>query len=168
MIACKVITLDDITSNFHYNPSTGDITLKKHGRRNKAGATPGYIWKEKYRYISFQSWRVSAHRLAWIIMTGENPEKEIDHINGNGLDNRWCNLRLVTRSENTRNAKLHVKNKTGVPGVNFTEHEALYRVSVGVNGQCLRLGSTKDFFEAVCMRKSAEIKYGFHKNHGKR
>jgi len=46
-----------------------------------------------------------AHRLAWFLVYGRNPKGEIDHINGNPSDNRICNLRECTRSQNVMNTR---------------------------------------------------------------
>jgi hypothetical protein len=54
------------------------------------------------------------HRIIWALMTGEWP-KEIDHINGNGWDNRWKNLRNGTHVENLQNRTEF--NKSGFRGV---------------------------------------------------
>jgi len=52
-------------------------------------------------------------------MTGQWPEKTIDHINGDRADNHWKNLRKATHSQNSRNAKVHADNKSGIKGVSY-------------------------------------------------
>ena len=59
------------------------------------------------------------HRVVWAWHHGRLPTMQIDHINGNGFDNRIENLREVSQSENMRNQHRQWKpNKdTGLPGV---------------------------------------------------
>lgn len=62
-----------------------------------------------------------AHRLAWLYMTGEWPVADIDHINGKRSDNRWVNLRSVSRSVNLQNQRVaRSNNNTGLLGVTRT------------------------------------------------
>jgi hypothetical protein len=59
---------------------------------------------------------IAMHRL--ILGLKKNDEREVDHINGSGLDNRRQNLRICTRSENSRNRR-NIVNKHGLKGVSF-------------------------------------------------
>jgi hypothetical protein len=60
-----------------------------------------------------------AHRLAFLYMTGKFPPDEVDHINHEPSDNRFVNLRQVTRLENLRNQSLSKNNKSGFTGVSW-------------------------------------------------
>ena len=71
-----------------------------------------------------------SHRLAWFYMTGEWPKNHIDHVNGLEGDNRWCNLREATNSENMLNRKMNKNNKTGVKGVSFDNQTQRWSVQV--------------------------------------
>lgn len=57
------------------------------------------------------------HRIAWKLMTGEEPPGTIDHINGDPLDNRWANLRAATPVQQLGNQRLHRTNTSGHRGV---------------------------------------------------
>jgi hypothetical protein len=64
----------------------------------------------------------------------------VDHINGDTLDNRRGNLRVVTRSQNAFNAKVHRDNKTGFKGVYFDKQTGLYRAQIMAEGKRVSLG----------------------------
>lgn len=108
------------------------------------------------------------HRVIWQIHHGEIPQGlRIDHINGNRTDNRIENLRTVSITDNNRNAKLQHLNRSGIHGVYFLKKSSSFRVTIGVDGKCLTLGHFKCFLDAAAARKSAELRYGFHPNHGR-
>lgn len=60
------------------------------------------------------------HRIIWVMLNGQvSEEKEIDHIDGNGLNNKYSNLREVEKSINSRNKRIRSDNKTGVNCVHY-------------------------------------------------
>src|SRR5690349_3748218 len=104
----------------NYDPATGIFTWAKSGRGlcikgNVAGCVSHGL--KKYWKIRFKDKQYFAHRLAWLWMTGEWPAEQMDHIDGNSLNNRWSNLRAATSHQNCRNAKLPRTNTTGFKGV---------------------------------------------------
>ncbi len=108
-----------------------------------------------------------AHRLAFLYMTGKIP-KEVDHVNGVRTDNRWENLREVTRRDNTRNAHMLKTNTSGACGVSWSTDKNKWRAQIAINHKNIHLGYFDNIQEAVCARKEAEKKYGgFSKRHGK-
>lgn len=155
-----------LKENFSYEPETGVFSRKtsKHGWR--IGRVP-HAKESKYIRIWFSGRHYMAHRLAWLYMTGEWPEMDIDHINGDGRDNRFKNLRAVPHAINCKNMALNRRNKHGIVGVGWVEKERFWRVNICDKKQS-HIGCYRDFFEACCARKSAEIKLGFHINHGNR
>lgn len=69
------------------------------------------------------------------------PGIEIDHINGDGLDNRRCNLRVATTIENARNRPLRRDNQSGYKGVYWSKEHRVWRASIRVNKRLVYLGS---------------------------
>jgi len=106
------------------------------------------------------------HRIIWLMKNRTWPNI-IDHIDHNGANNNIDNLRSVTHQENQKNRRMSVYNTSGITGVSMTKQNGKWRASIKVCGKQKYIGYYDDFFEAVCARKSAEIKYGFHENHGK-
>ena len=89
----------ELLQRFKYNPETGELTYKTaYGGRTAGTKKDGYI------RIRHKGHRYRAHRIIWMMMTGEDPQTlNIDHINGDRSDNRWSNLRLATKAQNGAN-----------------------------------------------------------------
>ena len=167
-----------------YHPDTGEIFWRVRDRRhfqndgehrywNKrwAGMPAGYIQhnkilNQKYVVMPVLRTRQRAHRMIWLWVHGELPD-DIDHINGCSTDNRILNLRSVDRTTNLRNRARFKNNTSGVTGVVWTRRNNKWRAQIRVNTKQKCLGYHADKFEAICARKSAEIRYGFHPNHGR-
>jgi hypothetical protein len=119
----KVPTQEDLKRLFHYDPETGNFIRKVTKAGNaKAGMIAGAKSVRGGIIIRmFGNKDFRAHRLAWLYMTGEFPPDglEIDHINCNPEDNRWCNLRLATKSQNKHNTRVRKNNTHGFKGVSF-------------------------------------------------
>lgn len=134
--------------------------------RLKRGDVAGTIING-YVCVNLNKKRHLAHRIIWELHNGKIPDGyEIDHINHIRNDNRIENLRLVTRKENGRNIPLHRNNKSGVSGVCWNKKYSRWYAQIKVNGKMLFLGSFIGIDEAIKARKEAEVKYGFHENHG--
>ena len=121
-----------------------------------------------YERISVDGKRMYKHRYLWEAAYGPIPKgMYIDHINGVRHDNRLENLRLVDRTGNARNSKLRNDNSSGVVGVHYHKQHGKWNARIGSDSKRVELGLYDDWFEAVCARKSAENKHGYHKNHGR-
>jgi hypothetical protein len=115
----KMPPVDFFKERLEYDAETGvftwlgDFNAKRVGRR--AGTTIG---SKGYRTITIKKRRYYEHRIAWYMMTSEDPTGfEIDHINGDKSDNRFCNLRLATSKANKANCGLAKSNSSGFKGV---------------------------------------------------
>lgn len=155
----------DCNSLFTYDAESGRLLwrVSRPGRGCVAGWEAGTKAHHGYRAVMVDGKKYYAHRIIWQMHFGTIPaDKCIDHIDGNGSNNRLENLRVVTLSENQRNRKRGKLNKTGVDGV--------FRHKGGFSVYCASqyIIHTGDFFEACCARKSAERKFGYHQNHGRK
>ncbi len=165
-----ILTQEELKKQLHYDPNTG-IFYRKIRSSNSVniGDIAGcVVYRKTNRYITICVLRKDhyAHRLAWLYMTGKFPDNEIDHINGDGSDNRWTNLRDVTRQNNMRNVKVLNNNTSGITGVYWNKQLGCWAVQIKVNMKQISLGTFGNMFDAACARKSAELFYGFHENHG--
>jgi hypothetical protein len=70
--------------------------------------------------------RVSMHRL----IIDAPPASHVDHINGDGLDNRRCNLRLVTRAQNMRNRRISTASVSGFKGLDWIARKSKWRARI--------------------------------------
>lgn len=167
---------------FNYDAETGDLIFRERPRRefpseatyavhlNRVGFPAGSISSEGYRKVHIDGAYHPAHRVIWLMQTGEwisYPALEIDHINGNRADNRWGNLRKVTKSENQRNAGRRKNNTSGVHGVNWkpkynsTPGDGRWVARIWNGPRHVYLGSFKTLHEAQIARKAAERVLGF-------
>lgn len=114
--------------------------------------------------------RFLAHRIAWLLHYGHWPKYTIDHIDGDGTNNKMENLRDVPIGENLKNTRKRKCNNIDdnpYPGVSRRVRRKPWRVKIGVEGKVIYLGSFSTAEEAISAKKDAEKKYGFHPNHGR-
>lgn len=150
-----------------YNPDTGVFTWKVSRGSVRAGSVSKATDTYGYTHIKINRRIYRAHRLAFLYMTGNFPEYEVDHINGVPDDNRWVNLRAVAHIENGKNQKKPNDNTSGFIGVCWNKKNRKWYVQINVDGKRKHVGSYVCKMAAVGARRAAELKYGFHENHGR-
>ena len=127
-----------------YNPETGVFIWKvKPNKKDPIGMVAGCPTRGYVR-IKVLGSSNGAHRLAWLYVHGNWPKDLIDHINGNGLDNRICNLREATNKQNSHNVKgPQINGTSGYLGVWFDKDSNKWAARIQVDGKKKRLGKYK-------------------------
>jgi len=167
-----MLTAEEVRAMFSYNKDTGILVWAIPKTRSvKVGSNAGCLFTNKvtgkaYYRVSINSKNYLVHRVIWLLVTGSWPEHQIDHENGNGIDNRWCNLRQATSQVNNSNAKQRKDNRSGCTGVFWVPQHQYWLAYINYQGKRKNLGCYIRKDEAISVRKLAEVEYGFHPNHG--
>jgi hypothetical protein len=149
----KIIELRETTFQLFRD---GRIFRVKKSGITPVALTPHLAGDCKYYFrVSIKSKETKAHRLlakAFLGLDIENKAQFIDHLDGNGLNNSFENLRLVTSRENQRNMK-------GVCGISRAGNS--FRASI-MNNEGKRLYKTYKIEElAMTWRKEKELEFGY-------
>lgn len=138
----RAMTAEFVRSKLRYDIETGHLYwVANIWRPDLVGARAGSLDHRGYRRIKLAQVFCRAPRLAWLLMTGEHPRGEIDHINGVRDDDRWCNLRDVDVAINRQNRRIP-SGSIGVLGVSRPHGQMAgkFRAVIGVDGRQRYLG----------------------------
>lgn len=129
----------------HYDPETGVFTYLVKRGICMPGTVAGSKMIRGNHSIGLEYRRYASHRLAWLYMTGEWPQQEIDHIDGDALNNKWSNLRLATSGQNKQNQhRPRRDNTSGYMGVyrHGVTHDGspIWRARIDIDGKRKHLG----------------------------
>jgi len=151
-----MITIEKLRYYVNYDQGTGVFTWANPKSLNvKEGDVCGASLHHGYIGIRIEGKRYYAHRLAWMFVYGQMPDGRLDHINRKPSDNRICNLRQATQSENRQNASLDSRNKTGRTGVSIWKRGG-FRSEIGIDGRKFHLGIYPTLGLAIEAREFAE------------
>jgi hypothetical protein len=134
------ITQEHLKRFLHYNPDTGLFTRLTKSNRFKIGEVAGTRNTVGYILVRFDGYRFTAHRLAWLYMTGKLPSLGIDHINGLKDDNRFCNLREADQAMNALNTGANKNNPFGLKGITFSRKLNKFCAKSTVRGISHKIG----------------------------
>lgn len=154
-----VLTLEKANKAWTYDPVIGELYWNVSTRYgisagSKAGSFDGRYWR-----VKFEGKNYKRSRLAWLMFTGKWPEHQIDHINGEKVDDRIVNLREATASQNSANRPVKITNTIGLKGVSKHYKRDIYMAILCKDGIVTYIGSFKTPIEAKLAydRKAMEI-----------
>jgi hypothetical protein len=161
-----------LRQRLRYDAETGKLYWRYHPAMSD-GWNTRWAAREAFTALKGKGYRVGrvdgcllrAHRVIWVMTYGYWPV-EIDHEDHDVGNNRLLNLRDRDRARNARNLPLYKSNRSGVMGVNWDARAGLWRAEICVADRRTTLGRFARFEDAVAARAAAEIKHGFHANHG--
>lgn len=159
-----MITYNEAHEWFRHDASTGILYWKKSRKTGKAGMEAGWSDSSKpgytsYRKLQFKGTSYYTHRIIWLMSYVKWPRHYIDHIDGNGLNNRIHNLREATRSQNQRNCHISKANKTGLKGVSFNKAAKKFTARIHTDKGRLFLGYYETSVDAAIAYVNAAKKY---------
>lgn len=165
-----------------YEPETGKLFWKERGPEWFKNEWMAARWNSRYAgkeaFTAFDAscgyfrgtlhgTQFLAHRVIIKMMTGSEPP-QIDHIDGDGSNNSWGNLRPATYESNVRNRAIVANNTSGTMGVVWHKKAKKWEARISdASGRRIHLGLFSALEGAVAARRDAERKYGFHRNHGR-
>ena len=169
------LTAEFVRSILEYDGKTGLFRWKFNPQRKKewntrrAGKAAGGKSGDVHT-IRIDDRLYLSHRIAWLITYGEWPADEIDHINGDPMDNRVENLREATHAENSCNRSFQCNNTNGFIGVRFRPHHGKWEGRINFNGKTVWRKYFDTAQEAAAARRIAveEIHGDFTPRHPKR
>lgn len=166
-----MLTQQLLKEYLRYDEDTGELHwIKTKSNNIKVGGIAGTVFKggrnnTLYRRTTVCGYRKMNHILVWLYFKGTLPVRQLDHIDGDGLNNRIGNLRECSGQENQANIGLRKDNTSGYRGVHFSKSKGLWRAELRWNGQRLRLGEFKTPLLAheAYTKKAIEIHGEFYK-----
>lgn len=160
----KSLTYDPKTGIFIWRRRNGSSPNVRAWNTKFANKSAGTMTKPRgdglrYLQIHIKGKCHLAHRLAWLYMTGEWPRNQTDHEDGDGLNNRWKNLRDATGMQNQANRGVQPNNISGYKGVSFRKSSGRYLARIGVRKKIMHLGSFDTPHDAHAAYMAAARKY---------
>lgn len=145
---------------FRYDRRTGKVFRRSTGKELTAlwTANPG----TPYLRTFIRGKSILLHRLIWLMETGDWPEDDVDHRDGDTLNNRWGNLRNATRQVNVQNVRKARKSNrsTGVLGVSLERGRFRVRIRAGAMRKHIGYYADLEEAQAAYIRAKRELHAG--------
>lgn len=147
-----------------YDAATGSFVWAMSAPGISAGKPAGSVSKNGYRVVKIGRKQVRAGRLAWFLSHGQWPAGEIDHINGDRLDDRLANLRVVDRAGNSQNKRCAQANNRscGLLGVTWNKQHQRWQAKIMANKVRHHVGlfDTAQAAHAAYLQKKRQLHAG--------
>lgn len=158
--AVPFISHSDLLANIEYSPETGLFRWKIFRcNKQKRGWFSGCLQPHGYLTITLLYKKYYVHRLAWFYVTGEWPEDEIDHEDGNRSNTKFTNLRPANRPQQSGNTVLRSDNSSGAKGVDWNVPCQKWRARIHINGATKHIGLFASKEAAQIAYRKAAVKY---------
>jgi hypothetical protein len=150
---------DSIEEMLDYNSASGDFVWKTRSdvpswwNAKYAGRKAGSKDAHGYWVLRINAGTYKAHRIAWLLVTGEPvpPDLDIDHKDGDRLNNTFANLRLANDQQNAANARMRCDNRSGVKGVSWHRRNGKWQAQINESGKRHSLG----YFDSIGAARDA-------------
>ena len=153
------LTVELVRRLFFYEGGRLFWAVHCHGTQIRFGMEAGTFNGDGYRVVGIGGIKYRAHRIAFAHHHGRWPENKIDHENEDTADNRICNIRECTTSENAANTSKRKGSNTGIRGV-YRTRDGKYKVTCGTGKESHR-GTFADIGQAIQVRRTtAQERYG--------
>ena len=155
----NTLSVDVLNKLFSHDAKTGDLRWRVDRGRVSAGIRAGCINTEGYRVVGYLGVQYRVHRIIWAMHYGEWPNHQIDHIDGNKLNNAINNLRACDYDGNARNVSKKAKQSSSKhKGVDRHRGRWRARIRTG-DGKRLDLGYFRTEEEAAAAYADAAGKF---------
>ena len=154
------LTAEYLRAHMTYEPDTGVFRWRVSRPGTAKDSRAGFsVNKAKYRAIHIAGRRRMEHRLAWLYVHGTWPKADIDHINGDGQDNRIANLRDVPRKTNSENQRA---GRAGLMGTTRDAKTGRWKAYICHNYKSIYLGAfdTEEAAHAAYLDAKREMHMG--------
>lgn len=109
----KRLTFAKASAELRYDERTGLLWWRKPKQGRRLDRPAGRTTAGRYVDIGIDYQQYGAHQIVWLLKTGKWLSREVDHKNTKRRDNRWCNLRKATMTQNRANSRRRKDNTSG-------------------------------------------------------
>jgi hypothetical protein len=135
------ITISYLRDRLEFDPTKGEFRWRSSRYKGRVGMRAEVKSRDGYLSITLNRYPIPAHRIAWVFEHGEWPTGGIDHINGDRIDNRPKNLRVVSQLMNAQNRRLHNPASTSkMLGASWKAKIQRWRAQIRAGGRMIHLG----------------------------